>query len=402
MTTNINTVLVGTGNSGDFVRQQQGTAKAEGFSAVSRLWYPKTLSFDDGFEAIERDRSQREDVTTSLDCVNAIINENGRFAFAFDDGREFIPNDHALRQAAVKLGIPITTVNHLTGEWSGDDGVALLRNTFNVGIRRHNDDQNADDRDQFVFRTYNGDSLRAVLTDSFAAIDNRWFLELLSQVLPGGRLSHWRGNADEIFGNVLIPDTIREESDSDYGGMISVTNSEIGTARISQMPSLFRAICQNGTIWDAKNGNTTSQVHRGKIDLQLLAKRIVSNINEQIPLLSKIIDQVLTLRCDAFAIGETKIPQVFAAMKDAFKLTPSQARGANDLFVKHESDNRNLFGVIQGLTRQSQLETNEQWLSIDKLAGNLSQYDAATWSNFLTRAKTYSDKQIAESLGLSV
>lgn len=254
-TQTLNSVLVGSGNSGDFVRQQQGTAIAEGFSAVSRLWYPKTLSFDDGFEAIERDRSQREDVTTSLESVRAIINEVGRFAFAFDDGREFTPNEHALRQAAVKLGIPITTVNHLTGEWAGDDGVALLRNTFNVGIRRHNDDQNADERDQFVFRTYNGDSLRAVLTDSFAAIDNRWFLELLSQVLPGGRLSHWRGNADEIFGNILIPDTIREESDSDYGGMISVTNSEIGTARISELPGLFRSICMNGNIWDYVCGN---------------------------------------------------------------------------------------------------------------------------------------------------
>lgn len=397
-----NQVLVGTGNSGDFVRQQQGTATEQGFSAVSRLWYPQTLSFDDGFEAIERDRNAREDVTTSLDCVTAIIDEQNRFAFAFDDGREFVPNAHAMRQAAVKLGIPITTVNHLTGEWSGDDGVALLRNTFNVGIRRHNDEQSADDRDKFVFRTYNGDSLRAVLTDSFAAIDNRWFLELLSQVLPGGRLSHWRGNADEIFGNVLIPDTIREESDSDYGGMISVTNSEIGTARISELPGLFRSICMNGNIWDYVCGNATSQVHRGKINLEVLAKQIIANITEQIPLLPKLTEQVLNLRCDAFNLNDAKVPQVFAALKESHGLTPAQARGANELFVKHESDNRNLFGIIQGLTRQSQLESNADWNKIDTLTGQLAGYDSATWGNFLTRAKTYNDKQIAKSLALPV
>lgn len=406
--TNENTILAGTGRSGDFVLSSQGTASAEGFRNVSSLWYPKTQSFAEGLEQIEKGIQSREDIETSLDCVSAIIDEKNRFAFAFDDGREFLPSPHALRQFSVKLGIPITTVNHLTGEWADAEGLGLLKQTFNSGLRRHNDDQNTDERDRFIFRTYRAEghnaddsgTCRAVLTDSFAAIDNRWFLDLLSNLIPDGRLSHWKGDCDEICGNILIPDSVRQESDSEYGGMIGVGNSEIGTGRISAVPSVFRAICMNGNIWDKVCGNELDKVHRGKIDLQLLAKRITLNIHEQIPLLSTIIDRVLATRADEFGFGTVKATQLYACVKETFKLTPKQAKGAAEQWSQFESQDRNLFGLVNGITRQSQLESNIDWRSMDTLAGKLSAYDSDTWSNFLARAATYNEKAVCEALGL--
>lgn len=395
-----NQILQGVGTTGNFVLESQGTAAKDGFRNVSSLWYPKTHDFAFGLEQIEKGIQSRKDIETSLDAVTAVIDEQSRFAFAFEDGQEFVPNAHALRQFAVKLGIPITTVNHLTGEWSGDDGLGLLRNTFNVGLRRHNADQNTDDKDKFVFRTYNDNTLRAVLTDSFAPIDNRWFLELLSTLIPDGRLSHWKGDADEICGNILIPDSIRAESDSDYGGMVNIGNSEIGTGRISLMPSVFRAICQNGMIWNETKGNEVSQVHRGKIDLQVLAKKIGNNINEQIPLLAGMVDRVLALRSADFGLNGATVPQVYTAIAKQFNLTPKQARGSNEQFVKFESSERNLFGLLQGITRQSQEETNDQWIAMDKIAGQIAQWDSVSWANFTSRALTYKEVQITAALGL--
>lgn len=406
-----NQILQGVGNSGNFVLESQGTAAKDGFRNVSSLWYPKTHDFAFGLEQIEKGIQSREDIETSLDCVSAIIDENERFAFAFEDGREFLPSPHALRQFSVKLGIPITTINHLTGEWADAEGLGLLKQTFNSGLRRHNDDQNTDERDKFIFRTYRADghydddsgTCRAVLTDSFAAIDNRWFLELLSTLIPDGRLSHWKGDADEICGNILIPDSIRAESDSDYGGMIAIGNSEIGTGRISSTPSVFRAICMNGNIWDEITGNSLDKVHRGKIDLQLLAKRITLCLHEQIPLLSSIIDKVLATRASEFGFGSAvKVTQLYAAIADSkeFKLTPKQAKGCAEQYCQHESADRNLFGVVNGITRQSQLESNTDWRTMDTIAGKLSSFDSATWSNFLSRASTYSEKQVCEALGL--
>lgn len=394
-------VLVGQTNAGQFVHDTQGTAKAEGFNSVSRLWYPKTTDFSVGMEALEKGIESREDITVAFSQVSAMVDDNSRLALAFEDGREFVPNSHALKQLATRIGLPQTTVNHLTVNWTDIEDKILLRNLINRGITRFNQNEKADEH-KFIFRTYNDATCRAVLTDSFAVIDNRWYLDLLAKAIPGGRLSHWRGDADEIFGNVLIPDSIRVEDDSDYGGMISIGNSEIGTRRIEQYPSLFRAICMNGCIWDQEKGETFSQVHRGKIDLQMLAKRIVRNLDEQIPLLPSIIDKVLSLRMKEFGLGTVKVPQIYAALADRFNLTPKQALGSNTAFVKHESGNRNLFGVIQGLTRQSQLESNDSWVTIDRLAGKLSQWDAASWSNFRTAAGTYSDEQVTKSLGLAV
>ena len=95
---------------------------------------------------------------------------------------------------------------------------------------------------------------------------------------------------------MLIPDTIREESDSDYGGMLSIGNSEIGERRISSMPSIFRAICMNGCIWDQTAGKGINQVHRGKIDLDQLFLVIKENLEVQIPLLPQGIERLLGTR----------------------------------------------------------------------------------------------------------
>ena len=52
--------------------------------------------------------------------------------------------------------------------------------------------------------------------------------------------SHWKGDEDThdlaIF---LLPDTIMDygqDDDTDYGGMVSISNCEIGKRRISQYP----------------------------------------------------------------------------------------------------------------------------------------------------------------------
>ena len=53
--------LRGQGTSGDFVLNSQTIATDEGFSHVSKTWYDKTLSYDEGMELLESERGQRED-----------------------------------------------------------------------------------------------------------------------------------------------------------------------------------------------------------------------------------------------------------------------------------------------------------------------------------------------------
>ena len=48
--------LQGVGTSGDFVRETQGVADDKGFGNVSKAWYPKTKSYDEGFDQLESER----------------------------------------------------------------------------------------------------------------------------------------------------------------------------------------------------------------------------------------------------------------------------------------------------------------------------------------------------------
>ena len=53
--------IIGAGNQGDFVLENQQTADREGFSHVSKSWYDKTISYDEGMEALESEVGHRED-----------------------------------------------------------------------------------------------------------------------------------------------------------------------------------------------------------------------------------------------------------------------------------------------------------------------------------------------------
>ena len=71
-----------------------------------------------------------------------------------------------------------------------------------------------DPEKKYRLRTYTDGTCRAFVTDRYAPIDNRWYLEQLKQNLPEGRLSHWRGDEDTIYGNILL-DTIIDYGQSD-------------------------------------------------------------------------------------------------------------------------------------------------------------------------------------------
>ena len=75
--------------------------------------------------------------------------------------------------------------------------------------------------------------MRAMLSNKYAIVNNQWMMEVIQEAVPNGMLSHWRGDADTMYGNVLIPDSIREEDDSDYA---------IGGAKFSDFSSVANIV----------------------------------------------------------------------------------------------------------------------------------------------------------------
>lgn len=383
--------IEGKGNQGDFVIQEQGTAVAEGFKNVSQYWYPKTHDYDYGFEQMEKDRQSREDIVCKPDEMQPILTQEGKFVLAYTDGREFNLDDWSVTQYAAKLGVPVTVFNWLDGKKHDDRDSRLLVACVKNGLRKF------DGNKKLKFRTYNNNTIRAVLSTEYAVVDNRWYLELIKECIPGGRLSHWRGNADTMYGNVLIPDTIREEKDSEYGGMISLGNCEIGKRRLSQTPSVFRAICMNGCIWDQTKGKNINKVHRGKdvMNPVILRKMIAENIQYQIPLVSVGINKILATQ--QYKVDNVK--KFIAEVGHSWAMKPVEVAAVATQFVRHESAHRNLFGIINAITRAGQEFEPSRWVDFDNYAGELVGCTSDSFSRMKNRADNLSDEFVNEVFG---
>jgi hypothetical protein len=390
-----------TKDEGNFVRTLQGQT-GTGFQQgthVHKDWYAKTQSYDEGMEVLERGVAEREDVMVPRSQINPGVNLQGEFVMQLADGREFKPTQHAVNQFGVATFTSTFYLNSLIenptknngqerfqrDEQDADTLVAVCENA----LRRVDADKN------FRLRTYQDGTLRAFLTEKYAPIDNRWYLEQLSNILPGGRLSHWRGDADTIFGNVLLPDTIidyGQDDDSDYGGMLSIGNCEIGKRRISQMPSIFRSICLNGCIWGQTKGKSISKVHRGTIDLDGLATQIRQNIEAQLPLLPDGIERFLGIKIHT--ADDVAMKNVIGAICSDKRLGKKESTEVLTQWVQHERTDRNLFGVVNAVTRAGQTFDNTGWVKFDEIGGDLMSMTDICWAAIKQRADSYTEDEV--------
>lgn len=396
--------IEGQGNQGQFVHDGQDMAKKEGFGNVSKLWYDKTMSYDDGMELLEQDVSSRQDFLISRDQMTLDVREiEGRWQFGVEiEDQFYTPTNHALTQFVSKSceGKGTGFVRGLTedtfsakgdvkihrDEWDARTILSIVRN----GLRR------ADASTKFKVRCYDDGTMRAFLSEKYAEVDNRWFLEQIKDIIPAGRLSHWRGDADTIFGNVLIPDTIREEDDSDYGGMVSIGNCEIGKRNVKSLPSVFRAICMNGCIWDQTKGYEIKVRHIGDIDLDQLKLKLRHNIEAQIPLIPQGIERVLGIR--AKGSDGISMKRLVGATAETFKIDRKGASGILGAWVSQESkiapEDRSLFDVVNSVTRAGQSLDNQSWVRYDEIGGALVNYSDSQWSRLKSRAESYDDKEL--------
>lgn len=390
-------------DAGSWVYTDQGVASEQGFNHVSRYWYPQTISFDEGMELLESEVAEREDLMLAANAIDVDVSENG-VVFKIGD-REFTPTEHALRQFGTWAYVPHTFINTMLNPVVKPNGQVrferdqmdnnVFADVLKNGLRRIESDK------VFRFRTYKDGTLRAMLSELYAPVDNRWYLQVLKENIPGGRLSHFdRSTADTIYGNVLIPDTIREEDDSDYGGMVSLSNCEIGTRRLGQMPSLFRAICKNGCIWGETAGKKYSFVHKSK-DIQAklaqIRDNLTKNIQEQIPIMQSALTQFLETK----ALDTQGVNMVNCIAKVAldFRMTPSDASQIFDQWNTHEKSYKNLFGLVNAVTRAAQEYDSEKWVKFDQIGGELAQLTKDQWGKFVKSASGLDVKDLDKAFG---
>jgi len=406
--------------AGDFVLSGMKLGTDQGFGHVADHWL-KTgcLTFDQAQEQLANDQQQIADIHGPLNEWD-VVRVNTDVMFRHNaTGRNYRPTDHCLNLLCqVGRGMSSWTVRSLRediehatkknadgeavvieGGERDEEDAEVLKEYLRVHLFRKRCDQ---DKER-LFRTWEDGTLRAVLSSQYTIVNNAWFLGVLKKAIPGGMVSHWNGDADEVYGNILIPDTIRRETDSDFGGMLSVGNSEIGTRRVSSLPSVFRAICMNGCIWDAKSGEGINKVHRGAVDFNALEVLIIENLERQIPLLPQGIERLLGLR--AFGCGDTHPTNILAQTSIDYGLSKRQVTAVRDgwneeIRLLGMKEGQTAYGVTNAITRAGQtLGNNDQWVRFDTIGGEFASLDRDGWDKFRSRAGNLSPKQVEKRIG---
>ncbi len=405
--------------AGDFVLENMELGSDKGFNHVAKVWLDKCMTFEQAREKVAEDQRKIEDFRDPLSGWDVVAHDNRIGFVRLADGREYTPTNHALNlMCQVGRGMSTWAVRSLNepiphATKKDDDGNPIVISGGErtladyeclrdyIKLHLFNDDRVKQEKPR-LWRTWNDGTLRALLSEQYTIVNNTWYMDVLAKAIPGGMVSHWKGDADSIYANILIPDTIRQESDSDFGGMLSVGNSEIGTRRISSLPSVFRAICMNGCIWDQESGKALNKVHRGTVDFDSLAAQIIDNLQAQIPLLPQGIQRVLGLR--AYGCGDTPMPKMVAQAAMDFSFSKRQVAS---IFDGWHEENRVLgykeaqtaYGLQGAITRAGQKFDNDSWLRFDTVAGTIANMSRDDWDRFRNRADNLSDKQVASRLG---
>jgi hypothetical protein len=69
-------------------------------------------------------------------------------------------------------------------------------------------------------------------------------------------------------------------------------------------------------------------------------------------------------------------------------------------FRDHESDNYNLFGIVNSITRTGQQYENKEWVRFDSIAGLLMNYGDKQWEGLQNRAKYLDVKDYNKVYGI--
>lgn len=406
VTTTENTVLkpVADRQIGGFVKTLQGSTGVgfqEGFH-VHKDWYAKTLSFDQGLALVEDAVRNREDIKVTADNLSAGVSNGGKFVLVVLDSvgskREFVPTDHCLQHLSTKINLGSASVlREMRGVEDFDSVDAeTMAKMVNNSMRRVKGSR------EFFMRTYTDGTARALLSDRYAPIDNRWYLEVLREFLPDARLSHWSGDEDTIYGNLLLPDSMihYDADDSDYGAMVSVGNCEVGKRTVSQRPSLFRSICLNGCIWGERSGNSIKRRHVGTINLESLKVEIGKNIAEQLPLFDGHLQAFLATR--ERGVGHTNMRAIIGEIAQSYSITKPEAVKVFDTWERYESDNASLFGVLNAITRIGQQLGAKRWVEFDEIGGQLVSLEQNRWEKIVSRARDYTTDDYKKAFGSGI
>ena len=338
---------------------------------VAKQWQAKCTPLADFIETVKSQSTNKVDVVKPESAIRL------KDVDTLVDGTPL--TDSGMNSLRVFADMPSSIISFLKEREYNDDLVKYMnaeldrretqwnnkgkeKRTFNVRIRHDGEGNNV---------------VRAIVSERYGVIDNVEAMEMVANALPSlndALASHLFNDGDDIYGNILLPDYMKSEPDSDYGVGIAFKNSEIRNSTFKISPFLFRAICLNGMIWGRMNSEiSVDQRHMGKIDLDSLQVKVTQAI--KVALTQG--NDMLTLLGYAKQVKVTNPVAVIAQLARDEKMTIEQGKlwhkGYLDSLHERHGDvhEKSAFGIINGLTRSAQDYTGASREEMETLASKI-------------------------------
>jgi len=308
--------------------------------------------------------------------------------------------------------IPSSMISFLEEKGYDEDLTRFVNSELNLREQGWKDD--GKDSREFRIRVRqddNGnDAVRAVVSGRYGVIDNHEAMEMIANSLPSltdALASHISNDGDDIFGNVLLPDYMKSEPDSDYGVGIAFRNSEIKNSTFNISPFLFRAICLNGMIWGRQDSTIQiNQKHLGNIDRVELQLKV----NHAVKVALTQGNDLLTLLGHSKQVKVENPLQVIAQLSRDNGMTIEQGRAWHKGYIDSLGEtngqlhDRSAFGIVNGLTRSAQrysgstresMETTASLILAPAIDADL-QAISKRWGRIADNASTLKEKVVQQ------
>ena len=369
---------------------------------VAKVWQDKCVPFADFVKTVQ---SQSEN---KVDNVKPESEIRLKDIDTLIDGTPL--TESGLNSLRLFTDIPSSMISYMKDRDYSDDLVRYLNDDLN----RREKEWTGKGKDAREFRVRvrhdddGNDIIRAIVSERYGVIDNHEALDMIVNALPSlddALASHLFNDGDDIYGNVLLPDHMKSEPDSDYGVGIAFRNSEIRNSTFKISPFLFRAICLNGMIWGRMNSEIQiNQKHLGKIDTADLQQQV----RHAIAVALTQGNDMLTLLGYSKQVKVDNVLPVIAQICRDEKLTVAQGKLWHKGYLDslHETtghfNDKTAFGIVNGLTRSAQDYNASTRENMETIASKILspaidsdlQAISRRWGLISERANILKDKEI--------
>jgi hypothetical protein len=386
-----------------------GLQSTETHRNVAKVWQDKCLSLETFYDALKKQAEGKIDVEKPESAIRL------QDATTLIDGTPLTKG--GINSLRMFTDIPSSMISFMQERGYDDEMVKFINNEL---TRRETEWNNkGKDAREFRVRTRKDDDgiqvARAIVSERYGVIDNLEAMEMIIDSLPSksalkeALASHLFNDGDDMYGNLLIPDNMKSEPDSDYGVGIAFRNSEIRNATFKVSPFLFRAICLNGMIWGRQDSSIkVNQRHMGKIDRAELSEQVRRAITVALTQGN----DLLTLMGHAKQVEVNNVGNTIAQLARDNKLTGLQGKLWHKGYIDslqessgHVHENT-AFGIVNGLTRSAkeyngatreQLETVASSILAPAIDADL-QAISKRWGLISERAKALDEETVKNYL----